>query len=66
MSQLFVAKIGGVIEVLGIGYLFRCLAFEEVKDLKERITFLQNEKLALEKVKQAEAEELGGQLRSKD
>ena len=41
-------------------------AIEEVKDLKERVTLLQDEKLALEKAKQAEVEELRGQVWSKD
>ena len=37
-------------------------AIGEAKDLKERITLLQNEKRALEKAKQTEAEELRGLL----
>ena len=41
-------------------------AIQEFKELEERISLLQKEKLALEKAKQAEVEELRGQVRSKD
>ena len=40
-------------------------AIWEVKDLEERITHPQNEKLALEKAKQVEVDELRGQVQSK-
>ena len=41
-------------------------AIGEVKDLKEKVALLQDEKLASEKAKQAEVEELRGQVQLRD
>ena len=48
---------------------FDVQAIQEVKDLEERISLFQNEKLTLEKAKQelsSKVDELRGQMRSKD